>query len=67
MSHKISNLIATSVVASFIFQLLLAVVVVSLFDAIFTANSDPMLIPLIAMFSTWAVFKQKELDEKNRQ
>lgn len=31
------------------------------------ASSDPMLTPLIAMFSTWAGFKQRELDEKNRQ
>ncbi len=67
MFYKISKLLATSVVANFIIQLLIAVVVVSSLDAIFTTNSDPMLTPLLAMFSTWVGFKQKELDEKNRQ
>lgn len=67
MFYKISKLLATSVVASFVFHVLLAAVIVSSLDAIFATSSDPMLVPLIAMFSTWAGFKQRELDEKNRQ
>lgn len=67
MFYKISKLLATSVVANFVFQLLLATVIVSSLDAIFASSSDPMLTPLIAMFSTWAGLKQQELDEKNRQ
>lgn len=66
MFYKISKLLVTSVVANFIFHLLLAAVIISSLDAIFAANSDPMLTPLLAMFSTWAGFKQQELDEKNR-
>lgn len=67
MFYKISKLLVTSVVANFVFQLLLAVVIISSLDAIFATNSDPMLTSLVAMFSTWAGFKQRELDEKNRQ
>lgn len=67
MFYKISKLLATSIVANFILQLFLAAVVVFSLDAIFDTNSDPLLIPLIAMFSTWVELKQKELDEKNRQ
>lgn len=65
MFYKISKLLATSVVANFVFHLLLATVIVSSLDAIFASSSDPMLTPLIAMFSTWAGFKQQELDEKS--
>ena len=67
MFYKISKLLATSVIANFILQLFIAIVVVSSLDAIFATSSDPMLTPLIAMFSTWVTFKQRELDEKNRQ
>ncbi len=67
MFYKISKLLATSVVANFILQLLIAIVIVSSLDAIFATSSDPMTIPLLAMFSTWVGFKQRELDEKNRQ
>ena len=66
MFYKISKLLATSVVANFILQLFIAVVIISSLDAIFATSSDPMLTPLIAMFSTWVRFKQQELDEKNR-
>ena len=67
MFYKISKLLATSVLANFFLQLLIAVVIISSLDAIFASSPDPMLTPLLAMFSTWVTFKQRELDEKNRQ
>ena len=67
MFYKISKLLVTSVLANFFLQLLIAVVIISSLDAIFATSSDPMLTPLLAMFSTWVGFKQRELDEKNRQ